>query len=68
MSRALPPVCDPVRLRAELTRVPSEAREDAAQESWVAFLAGRDPVRAVGAFAHLERRRRQMNLSDCQAG
>jgi hypothetical protein len=68
MSRALPPVCDPVRLKAELARVPTGAREDAVQESWVAFLDGRDPVRAVGAFAHLERRRRQLNLSSCLAG
>lgn len=38
-----------------LSLVPSEAREDAVQESWVAYLAGRDPVRAVNSFAHRER-------------
>jgi hypothetical protein len=33
MTRALPPICDPERLLAELGQVPCEAREDAIQKS-----------------------------------
>ena len=62
MTRALPPICEPERLLAELGQVPSEAREDAVQESWVAYLAGRDPVRAVNSFAHRERRHERRSL------
>jgi hypothetical protein len=68
MSRALPPVSDSVRLKAELALVPTKDREDAAQESWVAFLDGRDPVRAVDTFVHREKRFRRQNLSGCRGG
>ena len=62
MTRALPPICEPERFLAELGQVPGEAREDAVQKSWVAYLAGRDPVRAVNSFAHRERRHEQQSL------
>lgn len=66
-SRALPPCEDESRLIAALRLVPSALRDDAAQESWAAFLDGKDPVRAVDNFRLRERlhvRRERTNTLD----
>jgi hypothetical protein len=63
MTHAIPPTRKPERLLAELRLVPREAKEDAVQESWVAFLAGRDPVRAVNTFTRRRRRQRRLGLA-----
>ena len=46
------------RLSLELRLTPRQDRADAAQEAWVAHLAGRNSARAVATYAQRERRRR----------
>jgi len=62
MTRALPPTCDADRLEAELQFLPMADRDDAVQESWLAYLAGLDPIRALKGFARRERRWRRRNV------
>jgi len=62
MTHVLPPTCDADRLQAELQFLPKVDRDDAVQESWLAYLAGLDPVRALKGFARRERRWRQRNV------
>jgi len=57
-----PPIRDLGRFLAELQFVPEEDRADAMQESWLAFLAGGDVIRAVNSFARRERRWRRRNV------
>lgn len=55
----LPPIVCPVRadaLRVVLQLIPGRAKADALQESWVAFLSGKDPARWVRAWWARERR------------
>jgi len=62
MTHVLPPTCDAGRLQAELQCLPKADRDDAVQESWLAYLAGLDPVRALKGFARRERRWRRRNV------
>ena len=57
-----PPIRDLGRFLAELQFVPEEDRADAIQESWLAYLAGGDVIRAVNAFARRECRWRRRNV------
>lgn len=51
----LPPVKDREKLRKLISLVPSQLREDALQEAWVAHLEKRDVCRAVDRFREKER-------------
>lgn len=61
----LPPVKNREFLRLEIKfQVPRDMWEDAAQEAWTEFLAGRDPMRAVLRFGKGERRYRKRFLTN----
>jgi hypothetical protein len=63
MDAPLPPIPDARRLAREITLVGRRVMDDSVQEAWVAYLEGRDPVRAVKAFAQRERRHRRRNVT-----
>ena len=58
----LPPTHDAEQLASEFRLVPVSLRADAAQEAWLAYLAGRSPVRALKTYVERERRYRQRML------
>ena len=63
MMQAFLPTRDAGRLEAELGLVPHAVREEAVQEAWLAYLAGRSPARAVNAFARRQRRLRRREVA-----
>jgi hypothetical protein len=57
MSIVLPPHPEPKLLEFALSLVRRDRREDAAQESWVAHLSGKCPVKAIDHFSRKDSRR-----------